>query len=49
MAFVNSAEETKKQAGMSQKEWESDMDKWIKENCPENPDMKIYKEFHNMP
>ena len=21
---------------------------WIKENCPENPDMKIYKEFHGM-
>ena len=23
--------------------------KWIKENCPENPDMKVYKEFHKLP
>ena len=22
---------------------------WIKENCSENPDMKVYREFHNIP
>ena len=23
--------------------------KLIKENCPENPDMKVYRKAHNMP
>lgn len=22
--------------------------KWIKDNCPENPDMKVYKEYFKM-